>query len=45
MEIKQLKKEIQLSNTKIAVFFDLTLMAFANIKAKINRFSFLKYMR
>ena len=34
MEIKQLKKELQLSNTKIAVFFDLTPMAFANSTAK-----------
>ena len=34
MNIKQLKKELQLSNTKIAVIFDLTPMAFANSTAK-----------
>jgi len=34
MNIKQLKKELQLSNNKIAVFFDLTPMAFANSTAK-----------
>ena len=34
MNIKELKKELQLSNTKIAVFFDLTPMAFANSTAK-----------
>lgn len=34
MKIKQLKKELQLSNSKIAVFFDLTPMAFANSTAK-----------
>jgi hypothetical protein len=34
VNIKQLKKELQLSNTKIAVFFELTPMAFANSTAK-----------
>jgi len=34
LNIKQLKKELQLSNTKIAVFFDLTPMSFANSTAK-----------
>ena len=34
MDIKQLKKELQLSNNKIAVFFDLSPMAFANSTAK-----------
>ena len=34
VQIKQLKKELQLSNTKIAGFFDLTPMAFANSTAK-----------
>ena len=34
MNIKQLKKELQLSNTKIAEFFDLTPMVFANSTAK-----------
>ena len=32
--IKKLKKELQLSNTKIAEFFDLNPMAFANSTAK-----------
>lgn len=34
MKIKQLKKELQLSNSKIAGFFDLTPMVFANSTAK-----------
>ena len=34
MNIKQLKKELQLSNTKIAEFFDLAPTSFANSTAK-----------
>ena len=34
MNIKQLKKELQLSNTKIAGFFDLAPTSFANSTAK-----------
>lgn len=34
MTIKQLKKELQLSNTKIAGFFDLAPTSFANSTAK-----------
>ena len=34
MKIKQLKKELQLSNTKIAGFFDLAPTSFANSTAK-----------
>ena len=34
MDIKQLKKELQLSNTKIAEFFDLSPASFANSTAK-----------
>lgn len=34
MTIKQLKKELKLSNTKIAQFFDLAPMSFANSTAK-----------
>lgn len=34
MNIKQLKKELQLSNTKIAEFFDLSPTSFANSSAK-----------
>ncbi|MCP4355257.1 MAG: hypothetical protein GY793_06420 [Proteobacteria bacterium] len=34
MNIKQLKKELGLDNTKLAQFFDLTPMAFANSTAK-----------
>ncbi len=34
MKIKELKKELQLSNTKIAEFFNLSPMAFANSTAK-----------
>jgi hypothetical protein len=34
MNIKQLKKELRLDNTKLAFFFDLTPMAFANSTAK-----------
>lgn len=34
LNIKQLKKELQLSNTKIAEFFDLTPASFANSTAK-----------
>ncbi len=34
MDIKQLKKELQLSNTDIAEFFDLGPMSFANSTAK-----------
>jgi len=34
MNIKQLKKELQLSNTKIAEFFNLTPTSFANSTAK-----------
>lgn len=37
MNIKQLKKELQLSNTKIAEFFDLNYASFANSTAK-NRY-------
>ena len=34
MNIKQLKKELGLGNTKLAEFFDLTPMAYANSTAK-----------
>jgi len=34
MEIKQLKKELRLDNTKLAFLFDLTPMSFANSTAK-----------
>lgn len=34
LNIKQLKKELQLSNTKIAGFFDLAPTSFANSTAK-----------
>ena len=34
MDIKQLKKELQLSNNKIAFFFDLAPTSFANSTAK-----------
>lgn len=34
LNIKQLKKELQLSNTKIAEFFDLAPTSFANSTAK-----------
>tara|TARA_R110000744_G_scaffold5110_1_gene17954 strand:- start:42 stop:221 length:180 start_codon:yes stop_codon:yes gene_type:complete len=34
VSIKQLKKELRLDNTKLAFFFDLTPMAFANSTAK-----------
>jgi len=34
MNIKQLKKELRLDNTKLAFFFDLTPMSFANSTAK-----------
>jgi len=34
MNIKQLKKELGLDNTKLAQFFDLTPTAFANSTAK-----------
>ncbi len=37
MNIKQLKKELQLSNNKIAGFFDLAPTSFANSTAK-NRY-------
>jgi hypothetical protein len=37
MHIKQLKKELQLSNNKIAEFFDLSTSSFANSTAK-NRY-------
>ena len=37
MDIKQLKKELQLSNNKIAEFFDLAPTSFANSTAK-NRY-------
>jgi hypothetical protein len=37
MNIKQLKKELQLSNNKIADFFDLAPTSFANSSAK-NRY-------
>ena len=37
MDIKQLKKELQLSNNKIAGFFDLAPTSFANSTAK-NRY-------
>ena len=33
-DIKQLKKELRLDNTKLAFFFGLTPMAFANSTAK-----------
>lgn len=36
MEIKQLKKQLQLSNSKIAGFFDLAPTSFANSTAKIR---------
>ena len=49
MNIKQLKKELQLSNTKIAEFFDLSPASFANSTAK-NRYEqalckFYKYVK
>ncbi len=34
MEIKQLKKELGLSNKKIAEFFNLSLISYANSTAK-----------
>lgn len=34
MDIKQIKKELGLSNKRIAQFFDLSPMAFANSSAK-----------
>ena len=34
MKIKQLKKELGLSNTDIAEFFDMNTMSFANSSAK-----------
>ena len=36
MDIKQLKKKLQLSNTKIAGFFDLAPTSFANSTAKFR---------
>lgn len=36
MNIKQLKKELRLDNSKLAEFFDLTPASFANSTAKIR---------
>lgn len=36
LDIKQLKKELRLDNSKLAQFFDLSPMAFANSTAKIR---------